>query len=65
MKTRNKGGYQRRGAKNCMEDNMKDKWRWSKTEYSIKEAYSSITNGLISGDIKVKAFVMASGHTCL
>lgn len=65
MKTRNKGGYQKRDVKNCIKDNMKDKWRWSKKEYSVKETYFSIMNGLISGDIEAKAFVVASGHICL
>lgn len=27
-----------------LKENVKDRWRWSNNEYSIKEAYSSILN---------------------
>lgn len=31
----------------CLRGNVKDMWRWSKSEYSVKEAYSVIMDELV------------------
>jgi len=48
-----------RAQRVVLKDNVRDRWVWDRSVYSVKVAYSSLINGLANGDSEDKAFVAA------